>query len=115
MADCIFCKIIAGQIPGELVYQDDKVVAFKDINPEAPVHLLIVPREHIASVTDVKTEKQAGLVGHMVLVGNKLAQTNGVKDRGFRLIINVGTDGGQVVQHLHMHLLGGRPLVNRMG
>ena len=115
MMDCVFCKIIGGQIPSEFVYQDNEVVAFKDINPEAPVHLLIVPRQHIISVTDVNTERLSVLMGHMVLVANKLAKANGVDKQGFRLIINAGPEGGQLVQHLHMHLLGGKQLVNRMG
>ena len=115
MVDCIFCKIIAGQIPSDFIYKDDMVVAFKDIQPEAPVHLLIVPREHIVSVTDIKSEKQAGLIGHMVIVANKLAKENGIAESGFRLVINAGPEGGQVVQHLHMHLLGGKQLMGRLG
>ena len=115
MVDCIFCKIIAGQIPAEIVYNDDRVVAFKDIHPEAPVHLLIVPREHIVSVVDISTDEQAWIVGHMVVVANKLARDNKISEKGYRLIINAGPDGGQVVQHLHMHLLGGRPLAGKMG
>ena len=114
MEDCVFCKIIAGQIPSDIVYRDDIVVAFKDINPVTQVHLLIVPREHIAYLTDL-TEKQAGLVGHMILVVNKLAQQTGIAEKGFRVVINVGSEGGQMVPHLHMHLLGGRRLSDKMG
>jgi histidine triad (HIT) family protein len=90
------------------------VVAFKDINPVTQVHLLIVPREHIAYLTDL-TEKQAGLVGHMILVANKLAQQTGIAEKGFRVVINVGSEGGQMVPHLHMHLLGGRRMSDKMG
>ena len=114
MEDCVFCKIIAGQIPSDIVYCDDIVVAFKDINPVTQVHLLIVPREHIAYLTDL-TEKQAGLVGHMILVANKLAQQTGIAEKGFRVVINVGSEGGQMVPHLHMHLLGGRRMSDKMG
>jgi histidine triad (HIT) family protein len=114
MEDCVFCKIIAGQIPSDIVYRDDIVVAFKDINPVTQVHLLIVPREHIAYLTDL-TEKQAGLVGHMILVVNKLAQQTGIAEKGFRVVINVGSEGGQMVPHLHMHLLGGRRMSDKMG
>ncbi len=112
--DCIFCKIIAGQIPSDIVYKDDRVIAFKDIHPVAPVHMLIVPREHIAELKDV-TEAQAGLVTHMILTANKLARQNGILDRGYRVVINSGPEGGQVVHHLHMHLIGGRDLDGKLG
>jgi histidine triad (HIT) family protein len=114
MEDCIFCKIINGQIPGDFVFKDDRVVAFKDIHPMAPLHVLIVPREHIASLAEI-TEAKAGLVAHMVAVANSLARQNGVADKGYRVVINSGSDGGQVVQHLHMHLLGGKPLDGKLG
>jgi histidine triad (HIT) family protein len=114
MEDCVFCKIIAGQIPGEFVYRDDIVVAFKDIHPVTQVHLLVVPREHIAFLTDL-AEKQLGLVGHMILVANKLARQTGIAEKGFRVVINCGEEGGQMVKHLHLHLLGGRRLSEKMG
>ena len=114
MENCLFCKIIGGQIPGDFVFKDDRVVAFRDIHPMAPVHVLIVPREHIVSLAGI-TEAKAGLVAHMVAVANKLAKQNGVADRGYRLVINSGPEGGQVVQHLHMHLLGGKPLDGKLG
>jgi histidine triad (HIT) family protein len=113
--DCIFCKIVAGQIPSEIAYRDEKVIAFRDIHPEAPIHLLIIPTEHITSLVDITTEKQAGLVGHLALVANKLAKQMGIAESGYRLVINYGPDGGQEVPHLHMHLLGGKRLVMRMG
>jgi histidine triad (HIT) family protein len=112
--DCIFCKIIAGQIPSDVIYTDDKVVAFRDINPMAPVHLLIIPREHILSLNDV-TEQQTTLVGHMVQVAKQLAKQQGIATKGYRVVINTGPQGGQVVQHLHMHLLGGRELTGGLG
>jgi histidine triad (HIT) family protein len=112
--DCIFCKIIAGQIPSDVIYTDDKVVAFRDINPMAPVHLLIIPREHILSLNDV-TEQQTTLVGHMVQVAKQLAKQQGIGTKGYRVVINTGPQGGQVVQHLHMHLLGGRELTGGLG
>ena len=112
--DCIFCKIIAGQIPSDVIYTDDKVIAFCDINPMAPVHLLIIPREHILSLNDV-TEQQTTLVGHMVQVAKQLAKQQGIATKGYRVVINTGSQGGQVVQHLHMHLLGGRELTGGLG
>ena len=112
--DCIFCKIIAGQIPSDVIYTDDKVIAFRDINPMAPVHLLIIPREHIPSLNDI-TEQQNMLVGHMVQVAKQLAKQQGIATKGYRIVINSGPQGGQVVQHLHMHLLGGRELSGGLG
>jgi histidine triad (HIT) family protein len=112
--DCIFCKIIAGQILSDVIYTDDKVVAFRDINPMAPVHLLIIPREHIPSLNDV-TEQQITLLGHMVQVAKQLAKQQGIGTKGYRVVINTGPQGGQVVQHLHMHLLGGRELTGGLG
>ncbi len=112
--DCIFCKIVAGQIPSDVVYTDDKVIAFRDIYPMAPVHLLIIPREHIASLNDIN-EHQILLVGHMVLVAKQLAKQQGIATKGYRVVINCGPQGGQEVQHLHMHLLGGRELSGGLG
>ena len=112
--DCIFCKIVAGQIPSDVVYTDDKVIAFRDISPLAPIHLLIIPREHIASLNDI-TEHQTALVAHMVQVARQLAKQQGIAVKGYRVVINCGQQGGQVVQHLHMHLLGGRELSGGLG
>jgi histidine triad (HIT) family protein len=114
MEDCIFCKIIAGQIPGDFVYRDDTVVAFKDINPVTKIHLLIVPREHIAYLTDI-TEKNSALIVRMVMAANKIAQQMGIATTGFRVVINCGEQGGQMVKHLHMHLLAGGRLSDKMG
>ena len=107
--DCIFCKIIAKEIPGELLYQDDLVTAFRDIQPAAPVHILIVPNKHISSMNEAMPE-DAALLGHLQLVAQKLAAEEGIDKKGYRLIINTGDDGGQVVYHLHLHLMGGKKL-----
>ena len=112
--DCIFCKIIAGQIPSDVVYTDNKVIAFPDINPLAPVHILIIPREHITTLNDI-SEQETMLMGHMLQVARQLAKQHGIATKGYRVVINCGPQGGQVVQHLHMHLLGGRELSGGMG
>ncbi|MCV6639177.1 histidine triad nucleotide-binding protein [Candidatus Albibeggiatoa sp. nov. NOAA] len=104
--DCIFCKIVAGEIPSEQVYSDDKVIVFKDISPKAPVHLLLIPREHIESLQELQEQHQ-DLMGHMMVLLPKLAKEQGLEN-GFRTVINTGSDGGQVVYHLHIHLLGGK-------
>lgn len=107
--DCIFCQIASGKIPGDIVYQDKEILAFRDINPKAPVHILIIPKKHIASLGQMKASDTA-LVGRMVAIANKLAGGEGVAEKGYRLTINCGKEGGQLVPHLHMHLLGGRQL-----
>ena len=112
--DCIFCKIVAGEIPSDVLYQDEKVIAFRDINPLAPAHLLIIPRKHISSLADL-SEDEASLVGDMVNVANQLAKKEGIAESGYRLVINCGKQGGQLVPHLHMHLLGGRQLADALG
>jgi histidine triad (HIT) family protein len=112
--DCVFCKIIAGEIPAEILYQDDEIIAFRDINPLAPVHLIIIPRRHVPSLDQMK-ESDAALVGRMVTVANKLAKDEGVSQKGYRLALNCGKEGGQLVPHLHMHLLGGRKLSDALG
>jgi len=105
----IFSKIISGEAPADIVYRDDRVICFRDISPQAPTHILIVPNEAIATVNDL-TPEHADLVGHMVLVAKQLAAEEGIAERGYRLVVNVNPEGGQVVYHLHMHLIGGRPL-----
>ncbi len=105
--DCIFCRIAAGEVPSEILYQDGQVVAFPDANPKAPVHILIVPREHHASLADL-TDDHEPLLGHLLAVANRLAREKGVAATGYRIVINSGAEGGQVVGHLHLHLLGGR-------
>ena len=112
--DCIFCQIVGGKIPSDIVYQDEEVIAFRDINPVAPTHLLIIPKKHIlflAHLPDVETP----LIGHMVKVANQLARKEGIAESGYRLVINSGEQGGQLVPHLHMHLLGGRRLSDAIG
>lgn len=105
----IFSKIIAKEVPADIVYEDELVVAFKDINPQTPVHVLIVPRKEIPTVNDVTADDEAAL-GRMFTVAAKIALENGIAASGYRLMVNVNRDGGQEVFHLHMHILGGRPL-----
>ena len=107
MAQCIFCMIANGEIPSKIAYEDDQVLAFHDIEPQAPVHVLIVPKKHYSSILDI-SEGESALVAHMFLVASKLAKELGVADSGFRLVVNTGKDGGQTVPHLHLHLTGGR-------
>lgn len=107
-ADCLFCKIVAGNIPAKRVYEDELCLSFADIHPQAPTHLLIVPKEHIASTAHAE-EKHAALLGHLVAKAAEVARGAGLH-RGYRIVINTGADGGQTVDHLHLHLLGGRPM-----
>ena len=109
--DCLFCKIVAGEIPADIVYQDDKVLAFRDINPQAPVHILIIPKKHIATLNDLDDEDQE-LVGYLAMTAKRLAVEEGIDKSGFRLIMNCNQEGGQTVYHIHMHLLGGRQLTH---
>jgi len=111
--DCIFCKIASGKIPADIVHQDEEIIAFRDIKPLAPVHLIIIPRKHIPSLNEMK-EGDAALVGRMVAVASKLAQDEGIAEKGYRLAINCGKEGGQLVPHIHMHLLGGRQLNDKL-
>ena len=106
MSNCIFCKIVAGEIPAKKLYEDDEVLAFWDIAPQAPVHFLVIPKKHIAGPVDV-TEARKQLIGKLIRVGAQLAKDNGTGD-GFRVIFNNGAKAGQVVFHIHMHILGGR-------
>lgn len=101
---CIFCKIVAGEIPSTAVYQDEQCYAFADIDPKAPVHVLIVPRAHIASLAETK---DAALLGHLLTVAGEIARAKGL-GKGYRVVINTGPEGGQTVDHLHLHVLGGR-------
>ena len=105
---CIFCKIIEGTIPAKAVYQDEVAFAFTDLNPQAPTHLLIVPREHIASLNDAGLEKRE-LLGHLLWIAADIAEKRGM-GKGYRVVVNTGDDGGQTVEHLHLHLLGGRSM-----
>ncbi len=110
MADCIFCKIAAGEIPSQKVFEDDSVIAFKDLSPKAPVHVLIVPKKHIQSVAHFQTEDKELAAHIFVDVVPKLAAELGISDAGFRIVMNTGNDGGQTVHHLHVHMLGGRKM-----
>ncbi|MFT3928880.1 MAG: histidine triad nucleotide-binding protein [Spongiibacteraceae bacterium] len=109
MSDCLFCKIAAKQIPAKVIYEDEKVIAFRDINPQAPVHVLVIPKQHISTVNEMQ-EEHAPLVGHMVFTGQRLAQAEGIAEDGYRLVMNCNEDGGQTVFHIHLHLLGGRSM-----
>ncbi len=107
--NCLFCKIANKETLAEIVYEDEKVVAFKDIHPKAPLHLLIIPKKHIPSVDHLELKDQR-LMGELFLVAQKIARTEGVDKTGYRLIFNIGKDAGQTVDHLHLHLLGGKKL-----
>ncbi len=107
--DCLFCKIIAGQIPSKKVYEDAQVYAFEDIHPQAPTHVLVLPRRHIPTTSDIKAEDET-LVGHLTTVAAKIAKDRGHADSGFRMVFNTNRDAGQSVFHIHLHLLGGRPM-----
>lgn len=107
--ETIFSKIVNGEAPADIVYQDERVTAFRDINPQAPTHILIIPNKAIPTVNDISAEDEA-LLGHLFVVAAKLAQDEGIANDGYRLIVNCNRDGGQIVFHLHMHLLGGRPM-----
>jgi histidine triad (HIT) family protein len=109
MQDCIFCKIVNKEIPGQIVYEDDLVLAFNDINPLAPVHILIIPKKHLPNLLDME-EGDKELIGHIHFVAQKLAKEKGLSETGFRLVSNHGVDAGQVVFHIHFHLVGGKGL-----
>jgi histidine triad (HIT) family protein len=108
MNDCLFCGVVEGRVKGDIVYRDESVVAFRDIRPQAPVHILIVPRKHVATVLDLEASDSA-VVGQIFLLIAKLAREQGVAESGFRVVVNSGADAGQSVFHVHFHLLGGRP------
>lgn len=107
--DCLFCRIRDGQVPARKVYEDQSAIAFEDINPQAPTHVLVIPRTHIATLNDL-TEEHSGLVGHLVNVAAKVARDRGHAARGYRVVLNCNADAGQTVFHVHLHMLGGRPM-----
>lgn len=109
MEDCLFCKIIRGEIPSEKVYEDEEILAFKDIDPAAPIHILVIPKKHIASLAHMEDGDEV-IVGKIYAVINKIAEEQGIKAEGFRVIVNCGENGGQEVMHLHFHLLAGKKL-----
>lgn len=108
--NCIFCKIISGEIPSAKVFEDERVNAFNDINPQAPTHILIVPKKHIDSL-DTAADEDRELLGHLLLTSAEIARRNGFAEPGYRVVINTNSDGGQTVFHLHVHLLAGRPFI----
>jgi histidine triad (HIT) family protein len=114
MTDCVFCKIVQGEIPCGKVYEDDKILAFNDIQPMAPVHVILVPKKHIATLMDLD-DKNMDVTSDLMSAAQKVARIKNISDRGFRTVINCNAEGGQVVFHLHMHLLGGRKLQDPLG
>jgi histidine triad (HIT) family protein len=111
---CLFCRIVAGEIPCDIVYQDKEFLAFRDINPQAPKHVIIIPKTHIVSLAEL-TERQQGLIGRLIILARNLAEKEGIARSGYRLAVNCGPEGGQLVPHLHFHLLGGRKLSDQLG
>ena len=109
MSQCLFCRIVAGEIPAEIVFEDDQVLAFRDINPAAPVHCLVIPKRHIATLNDLAAGDES-LVGHMYQVAAGLARDLGIAEPGYRTVLNCNADAGQTVFHIHLHLLGGRQM-----
>ncbi len=109
MSDCLFCKIIAQQIPAKLVYEDERALAFRDINPTAPTHVLVIPKKHIATINEIAEEDEAD-VGHLYRVAAIVAAQEGIAERGYRTVMNCMSDAGQSVYHIHLHVVGGRPL-----
>jgi histidine triad (HIT) family protein len=106
---CVFCDIVSGKSPAKILYQDDKVIAFDDLFPKTPQHKLIIPRKHIATLNDIQDEDQ-GLLEHMLLTAKKLATNLGIAEKGYRIAMNCNADGGQIIYHMHLHLMGGRAL-----
>lgn len=109
MSDCLFCKIIAKKIPAKIIYDDEGVTVFEDVNPKAPVHALVVPKKHISTTLGIEAEDDE-LIGRMFRVANRIAMEKGIAERGFRLVMNTNPEAGQSVYHIHLHLLGGRPM-----
>ena len=107
MADCIFCRIVAGELPARVIAEDDGVLAIEDVNPQAPVHVLVLPRRHLADIRELEDD---GLLGRLVATANRVAADRGLAGSGYRLVVNTGPESGQTVAHLHLHVLGGRPM-----
>lgn len=107
--DCLFCKIVAREIPATIIHEDEQVIAFRDVNPQAPTHALIIPRRHIATLNDLQGSDSV-LIGHMLFTATQIARTEGIEDSGYRVVMNCNEDGGQTVFHIHLHLLGGRAM-----
>ena len=109
MSDCLFCKIVSGEISCDKLYENDKLVAFRDIDPKAPVHILVIPKKHIKSINDLESSDKY-LAGELILASKKIAKDQGIDSKGFRTIFNTNDDGGQTVYHIHMHMMGGRQM-----
>jgi histidine triad (HIT) family protein len=109
MASCLFCRIVAGELPATIVYRDDRIVAFRDINPQAPVHVLVIPTRHVATLNDLEAAED-GLVGELVRRAAAIARDEGIAERGYRTVFNCQREAGQTVFHIHLHLVGGRPM-----
>ena len=112
--ECIFCRIVAGDIPADIVYQDEDLLAFRDIMPKAPTDMLIIPKTHITSAAEL-TDAQRKLAGRLIIIAKNLAKKEGISKKGYRLVINCGPEGGQIIPHLHLHLLGGRQMDANLG
>jgi len=109
MAECVFCRIVSREVPADIILQDERCVAFRDVRKQAPVHVLIVPREHVVSLAEAE-EEHRDLLGYLLLIARKVAEAERIADSGFRVVINSNADAGQTVDHLHVHVLGGRPM-----
>ena len=109
MTDCLFCKMVSGEIQPDVVFEDDDVLAFRDVNPQAPVHVLVIPKSHIATTNEL-TPEHAALIGKMVLAARQIAADEGVDEPGYRMVMNCNPEAGQSVYHIHLHMLGGRPM-----
>lgn len=109
MTDCIFCKIVSGDIPGDIVYQNDHVLAFRDLSPQAPVHFLVIPKKHISTINDIQQEDEA-LVGQLFLAAKTVAKQEAMDESGYRCVMNCNDDGGQTVHHIHLHVMGKRQM-----
>ena len=109
MSDCIFCKIVAGEIPADKIFENDHVIGFRDLNPQAPTHVLVIPKKHIATINDIQDEDKA-LIGEMYLAAQKIAAQEGLSERGYRTVMNCNEGAGQTVFHIHLHVIGGRAM-----
>ncbi|MCF6235988.1 MAG: histidine triad nucleotide-binding protein [Gammaproteobacteria bacterium] len=110
MGNCLFCKMVAGDIKPDVVYEDDSVLAFRDLNPQAPVHILVIPKKHISTINDMSHDDEL-LIGKLYMAAKKITKQEGISEDGYRAVINCNKDGGQAVYHIHLHLLGGRSMV----
>ena len=107
MAECLFCRIVSKKVPAKFIYEDERIMAFEDINPQAPVHALVIPKKHISTTLDIEDEDNE-LIGHLFQTAGKIAKEKGIAERGFRLVVNTNQEAGQTVYHVHIHILGGR-------